>query len=168
MKKTIAIYPGTFDPITNAHVDLLERGLLLFDKVILAIAPNPNKNPDFTIKERIQMAQDALKHIKNNRLEVESFEGLLVDYIRRKNANVIIRGLRAVSDFEYEFQMALMNRTLAPDIETIYMMPGDAYTFLSSHIVKEVSQLGGNVSRLVPKNVYKALQRKYQRVAYKK
>ena len=161
MAKTLAVYPGTFDPITNAHVDLVERGLLLFDKVILAIAPNPTKEPEFSLKERTQLAKEALSHLPH--AEVESFEGLLVHYLQTKKANIIIRGLRAVSDFEYEFQMALMNRKLAPDVETIYMMPNEAYTFLSSHMVKEVSKLGGDVHSLVPANVEKALKQKFNK-----
>ena len=156
-----AIYPGTFDPITNGHVDMIERGLHFFDKVILAIAPNPGKEPTFTLKERLQLAKDALAHLPG--AEVESFEGLLVEYVQRKKAKIIIRGLRAVSDFEYEFQMALMNRKLAPRVETIYMMPSEAYTFLSSHMVKEVSHLGGDVSSLVPPNVEIALKKKFSK-----
>ncbi len=159
MPESIAIYPGTFDPITNGHVDMIKRGLHFFDKVVLAIAPNPGKEPTFSLKERLQMAKDALAHLPG--AEVESFEGLLVEYVQRKKAKIIIRGLRAVSDFEYEFQMALMNRKLAPRVETIYMMPSEAYTFLSSHVVKEVSHLGGDVSSLVPPNVEIALKKKF-------
>jgi pantetheine-phosphate adenylyltransferase len=161
MNKRIAIYPGTFDPITNAHIDLLERGLHLFDQITLAIAPNPGKGPAFSTEERVRLAREAIEMRGLKGVEIEPFEGLLVDYVQSKKANIIIRGLRAVSDFEYEFQMALMNRKLAPEVETIYMMPSENFTFLSSHMVKEVTKLGGELTDLVPANVLKALKEKY-------
>lgn len=156
-----AIYPGTFDPITNAHLDLIQRGLELFDEVIVAIAPNPVKGPTFTTDERVHLVEETLRSNKLDKARVESFEGLLVDYVEKKNCKIIIRGLRAVSDFEYEFQMALMNRKLAPDIETIFLMPSESYTFLSSHMVKEVCKLGGDVSELVPDIVNNAMKNKF-------
>ncbi len=156
-----AIYPGTFDPITNAHLDLIQRGLELFDEVIVAIAPNPVKGPTFTTDERVHLVEETLRANKLDKARVESFEGLLVDYVEKKNCKIIIRGLRAVSDFEYEFQMALMNRKLAPDIETIFLMPSESYTFLSSHMVKEVCKLGGDVSELVPDIVNNAMKNKF-------
>lgn len=156
-----AIYPGTFDPITNAHLDLIQRGLELFDEVIVAIAPNPVKGPTFTTDERVYLVEETLRANKLDKARVESFEGLLVDYVEKKNCKIIIRGLRAVSDFEYEFQMALMNRKLAPDIETIFLMPSESYTFLSSHMVKEVCKLGGDVSELVPAIVNNAMRDKF-------
>lgn len=156
-----AIYPGTFDPITNAHLDLIQRGLELFDEVIVAIAPNPVKGPTFTTDERVHLVEETLRANKLDKARVESFEGLLVDYVEKKNCKIIIRGLRAVSDFEYEFQMALMNRKLAPDIETIFLMPSESYTFLSSHMVKEVCKLGGDVSELVPNIVNNAMKNKF-------
>ncbi len=161
MNKRIAIYPGTFDPITNAHIDLLERGLRLFDHITLAIAPNPGKGPAFSTEERVCLAREAMDMRGLQCVDIESFEGLLVNYVQSKKANIIIRGLRAVSDFEYEFQMALMNRKLAPNVETIYMMPSENFTFLSSHMVKEVTKLGGELTDLVPANVMKALKEKY-------
>ncbi|MDI6782897.1 MAG: pantetheine-phosphate adenylyltransferase [bacterium] len=149
--KQIAVYPGTFDPITNAHIDLVQRGLRFYDKIILAVAHNPEKAPLFTVQERVKMAQEAVKHFPG--VMVEGFDGLLVNYCLKRNAKMIIRGLRAVSDFEYEFQMALMNRRLTPDIETIFMMPNEAYSYLSSRMVKEIVRLGGSVKGLVPPHI---------------
>ena len=143
-----AIYPGTFDPITNGHLDILERALKLFDKVIITIARNSAKNPLFSEEERLAMIRESVKHLKG--VEIDCFDGLLVDYGRQKKATAVVRGLRAISDFEYELQMALMNRRLRPDIETVFLMAGEAYSFISSRLVKQVIGLGGNISGLVP------------------
>ncbi|HZI92896.1 MAG TPA: pantetheine-phosphate adenylyltransferase [Patescibacteria group bacterium] len=147
-KECIAVYPGTFDPITNGHLDLIQRGSRLFDLVIVAILGNPEKAPLFTVEERARLIRESVLTLPNVR--VETFEGLLVDYVRSRGAQVIVRGLRAVSDFEYEFQMALMNRRLDTEVETVFMMPAEAYSYLSSRLVKEVAALGGDVSGLVP------------------
>jgi pantetheine-phosphate adenylyltransferase len=159
----VAIYPGSFDPITNGHVDLVKRTLRVFDQVIVAIATNPGKDGSlFTVEERLQMIREVFAGIKG-RLQADSFEGLLVDYAERKGATVIIRGLRAVSDFEYEFQMAMMNHRLKPQLETFFMMTGASEFYISSRLVKEVVSLGGDVSGLVPGNVLKKLQQKFKR-----
>ncbi|MGC9042574.1 MAG: pantetheine-phosphate adenylyltransferase [Myxococcota bacterium] len=160
MKKT-AIYPGSFDPITNGHIDILKRALKVFDKVILAIASNPRKNSLFTVEERIRLAKEVFK--SDRRVIVDSFNGLLVDYVRKSGSNVVIRGLRAVSDFEYEFQMAHMNMKLAPEIETFFMMTGQEHFYISSQTVKEVVTFGGCVKGIVPPNVEKALIKKFRR-----
>ena len=144
----VAVYPGTFDPLTNGHVDIITRGAKLFDRIIVAILVNVGKEPLFSVKERIDIIHEALHGHPN--VEAESFEGLLVDYVRRKRAHVIVRGLRAVADFEYEMQMALMNRHLSSEIETVFMMPAEQYTYVSSRLVKEVAALGGSVAGLVP------------------
>ncbi len=154
-----AIYPGTFDPITNGHIDIIKRGCKLFDKIILAITEPRHKKPLFTLEERIYLARESLKEFKN--VEVHSFEGLLVDFCKKMDINVIIRGIRAVSDFDYEFQIAWMNRKLFPDIETIFLMPSEDYFFLSSSLVKEVALLGGNIDNFVPIIVKKALIEKF-------
>lgn len=151
----IAIYPGTFDPITNGHLDIVQRAARLFDKVIVTIARNSSKNPMFTEQERLSLITAAVKG--NKRVEVDVFDGLLVDYARKKKATAIVRGLRAISDFEYEFQMALMNRKLNDQIETVFMMPNAKYTFLNSSIVREIARLGGDVKEFVPPVVQKAL-----------
>ncbi|HWP46936.1 MAG TPA: pantetheine-phosphate adenylyltransferase [Candidatus Limnocylindrales bacterium] len=156
----IAIYPGTFDPITNGHIDVVQRSLNIFDKVIMAVSNNPEKKPLFTLEERIEMIKEAIGNWE--RFEVDSFQGLLVNYAIQRKATTIIRGIRAVSDFEYEFQMALMNRRLNPSVETVFMMPNDEYSFLSSRIVKEVISLGGSVKGLVPEIVEKKLQEKFK------
>jgi pantetheine-phosphate adenylyltransferase len=154
----VAVYPGSFDPITNGHLDLLERGLKIFDKIVIAIAANPGKNPLFTLEERCEMIKDSLRgHPLESRVEVDSFHGLLVDYVKRVNANAILRGLRAISDFEYEFQMALMNRKLSTEIETLFLMTGMRYIYISSSIIKEVVMSGGCVAGLVPEAVEKKL-----------
>lgn len=158
--KRIAIYPGTFDPITNGHVDLIQRGLRIFDEIVVAIAENPKKAPLFTIEERLKMAEEAVKALGN--VKVESFDGLLMDYAKVKSAKAIIRGLRAVSDFEYELQMALMNRRLDSDIETVFMMPSEKYSFLTSSIVKEVASLKGSTKGLVPDVVEKEFRKKFK------
>jgi pantetheine-phosphate adenylyltransferase len=159
----VAIYPGSFDPITNGHVDLVRRTLRVFDKVIVAIATNPDKDRSlFSVEERLRMINEVFSDIKG-RAEADSFQGLLVDYAERKRSTVIIRGLRAVSDFEYEFQMALMNHRLKPKLETLFMMTGESEFYTSSRLVKEVVSLGGDVSGLVPDNVLKKLKEKFQK-----
>jgi pantetheine-phosphate adenylyltransferase len=153
-----AIYPGSFDPLTNGHLDLIERAAKLFDQVIVAIANNDSKNPLFTLSERSDLVNRSVKLLKN--VETDTFDGLLVDYVERRSGQAILRGLRAVSDFEFEFQLALMNRKLNERVETIFMMPKDTYTFLSSRIVKEIARLGGDVSAFVPPQVREALTKK--------
>src|SRR5450756_2038588 len=153
----IAIYPGSFDPLTNGHLDVVQRAAKLFDRVIVAVASNEGKHPLFPVAERMQLVKDAVADLTN--VEADSFDGLLVEYVAAKKARAIVRGLRAVSDFEFEFQLALMNRKLDENIETIFMMPKDTYTFLSSRIVKEIARLGGEVSQFVPPNVQKALKK---------
>ncbi|MDA8104264.1 MAG: pantetheine-phosphate adenylyltransferase [Nitrospiraceae bacterium] len=157
--KKIAIYPGTFDPFTYGHLDLVRRSLRTFDEVIIAVAPSLKKQPLFTIEERFAMIENSLRGYK--RVRIEAFEGLLVDYVRKKKGIAIIRGLRAVSDFEYELQMALMNRRLNQQIETVFLMPSEEYSFLTATIVKEISSLGGPVKDLVPKPVEKELMKKF-------
>jgi pantetheine-phosphate adenylyltransferase len=154
-----AIYAGTFDPLTYGHFDLIERGAELFDTLILAIAVMPPKDTLFSTRERLAMARDVTKKIGN--VKVDSFDGLLVEYARFKKCRVLLRGLRAYSDFEYEFQMALTNRKLAPDIETLFMMPKEVHSYISSSTVKEVARMGGDISDFVPERVEKALKRKY-------
>jgi len=144
----VAIYPGSFDPLTNGHVDIIERGARIFDAIIVAILANVEKTPLFSENERIAIIRDVFKGHQN--VQVEAFSGLLVEYAQRKNATVLVRGLRAVSDFEYEFQMALMNRHLAPGLETVFMMPDEKYTYISSRLIKEVFTLGGEITGLVP------------------
>ena len=156
---TRAIYPGSFDPLTLGHVDVIERALRLFDEVIVAAAPSEGKGPLFAIDERLELIRQSLPGA--SRLRVKKLDGLLVDFVTAEKAQVIVRGLRAVSDFEFEFQMALMNRRLAPDIETIFLMPKEDYSYISSRIVKEVGRLGGDVSRVVPAPVAAALQSKF-------
>ena len=152
---TIAVYPGTFDPITNGHIDIIERGSRIFDRIIVAILENPEKDPMFTVRERMDLIASAVRHL--SAVKVESFHGLLSDYARARGAKVIVRGLRAISDFEYELQMAMMNRRLSPEMETVFMMPNEAYSYLSSRLVKEVVGLGGSVRGLVPPEVEKTL-----------
>jgi pantetheine-phosphate adenylyltransferase len=154
-----AIYPGSFDPITNGHLDVVQRAAKLFDRIIVAVATNDSKNPLFTLAERRQLVRQAIAHLPN--VEVDSFNGLLVNYVDEQKGGAIIRGLRAVSDFEFEFQLALMNRKLNERVETIFMMPKDTYTFLSSRIVKEIARLGGDVSSFVPPHVQGALAEKF-------
>ncbi|MBI5745769.1 MAG: pantetheine-phosphate adenylyltransferase [Nitrospirae bacterium] len=156
-----AVYPGTFDPITNGHVDIIRRTLRIFDKVVIAVAPNPKKTPLFDLKERIFMIEEATRGMKN--IEIEPFEGLLVDYVKERGADAIIRGLRAVSDFEYELQMALMNRKLSDTIETVFLMPSEEYSYLTSSIVKEVASYGGEVKDLVPSIVARRLSELFKR-----
>lgn len=152
----IAIYPGSFDPVTNGHVDVIERAARLFDKVLVAVIRNPEKKPAFSLDERVDMLKKSLAKDKN--VEVESFDGLLVDYARKKKANIIVRGLRAVSDFDYEFQMALTNRKMAPKVETLFFMTDYKYSYLSSNFVKQIAHLGGDVSELVPPAVAQRLR----------
>jgi pantetheine-phosphate adenylyltransferase len=154
----VAVFPGSFDPLTNGHVDIILRGARLFDRIIVAILRNAEKYPLFTSDERVAMAVDVFREHPN--VEVESFDGLLVDYAELKQASVIVRGLRAVSDFEFELQMALMNRRLGPDIETVFMMPAEQYTYVSSRLIKEVFALGGLVTGLVPEVVEERLREK--------
>jgi len=153
---TLAVYPGSFDPLTNGHVDIIERGARLFDRIVVAILVNAEKSPMFTMAERVEIARAVFKDHPN--VEVDTFDGLLVNYMQRRRANVIVRGLRAVSDFEYEMQMALMNRELARTVETVFMMPAAQYSFISSRLIKEVFSLGGKVHGLVPDLVEKKLQ----------
>jgi pantetheine-phosphate adenylyltransferase len=155
----IAVYPGSFDPITNGHLDIVRRASQMFDRVVVAVASGVDKNPLFDIDERIDMVQKAVAGLRNVR--VDRIDGLLVNYVRRKRATVIVRGLRAVSDFEFEFQLALMNRKLDSRIETIFLMTKDEYTFISSRLVKEISQLGGDVSDFVPRGVKRTLAHKF-------
>jgi len=156
-----AIYPGSFDPLTNGHLDIIQRAAKLFDRVIVAVAKNEGKKPLFSLKERLALVKQSVREFPN--VESDSFGTLLVSYAHQKNADVIIRGLRAVSDFEFEFQLALMNRKLDGQVETIFMMPRETYTFLSSRIVKEIARLGGNVDVFVPQHVRLALARKFGR-----
>jgi len=158
MSEVVAIYPGSFDPLTNGHVDIIQRGCRFFDRIVVGILINLEKAPLFTVPERVDIARIVLKGSAN--VEVDTFDGLLVDYARRIGATVIVRGLRAISDFEYEMQMALMNRRLSPDVETVFMMPAEPYTYVSSRLVKEVVALGGTVTGLVPTLVEERLREK--------
>jgi pantetheine-phosphate adenylyltransferase len=161
MLKRTAIYPGTFDPFTNGHLDLVRRGLRIFDHLIVAVAPSPKKNPLFSVEERLALIGETLRGYR--RVHTEMFDGLLVDYVKEKKGTAIVRGLRAVSDFEYELQLALMNRRLSSEIETVFMMPSEEYSYLTATIVKEISSLGGDVKGLVPPHVERALRRKFRK-----
>ena len=156
---TLAVYPGSFDPLTNGHVDIILRGARLFDRIIVAVLVNAEKTPLFSIEERVDLARAVFQDRPN--VEIETFDGLLVDYVTRRRAQVIVRGLRAVSDFEFEFQMALMNQRLRPNIETVFMMPAEKYTYISSRLIKEVFSLGGRVHGLVPDMVEARLRDKH-------
>jgi pantetheine-phosphate adenylyltransferase len=158
MKNTV-VYPGTFNPITFGHIDLIERASRLFDHVIVAIASSANKNPLFSLQERVTMGRQVLANYKN--VEVQGFETLLTDFMRQCNANIILRGMRVVSDFDYEFQLAGMNRHLAPDIESVFLMPAEHFTYISSSFVREIASLGGDVKQFVPESVVDALKKKY-------
>ena len=155
----IAIYPGTFDPLTRGHEDLIRRGSKIFDRLIVGVADSRNKKPFFTLDERIEMAREVLSHYPN--VTILGFSGLLKDFVRENQGNVILRGLRAVSDFEYEFQMAGMNRYLLPDVETMFMTPSDQYQFISGTIVREIAHLGGDISKFVFPSVEAAVKRKF-------
>ncbi|HYS05878.1 MAG TPA: pantetheine-phosphate adenylyltransferase [Candidatus Dormibacteraeota bacterium] len=157
--KLTAVYPGTFDPITNGHIDILTRGGRMFDRIIVAILRNPDKDPLFPLEERAEILKAVASRWSN--VEVESFDGLLVDFARKRGAQVIVRGLRALSDFEYEFQMTLMNQRLEPGIQTVFMMPSEAYSYVSSRLVKEVARLGGDVTGLVPAEVVARLKKRF-------
>lgn len=167
---SIAVYPGSFDPMTHGHTSILKSGLVAFEKIVVAVLNNPRKSPLFTVEERKEMIQAAVREMGADpgRVEVDSFEGLLVDYCRQKNARVILRGLRAVADFEYELQMANMNRHLNEDIETMFIMADDAYFYVSSNLIKEAARLGGNVRQLVPDAVAVRLEARLQELAAKK
>jgi pantetheine-phosphate adenylyltransferase len=154
-----AIYPGSFDPLTNGHLSLIHRGLKMFDSLIVAIAVNPKKSPLFSVEERKDLIRGAIGD--DPRVEVDDFQGLLVDYAKKRNINVVLRGLRAVSDFEFEFQLANMNRRLSPELETVFMMTGEDYFYISSNLVREVASFGGNVESAVPPNVLERLKAKY-------
>ena len=158
---TTAIYPGSFDPLTFGHIDIVERSARLFDRVVMAIITNPQKSPLFTVEERKQIIREIVTPRFPN-VEVDVFHGLLVDYAMLKKAQVIVRGIRAVTDYEYEFQMALMNRRLQPQIETVFMMPAENYSYLSSRLVKEIAELGGSVEGLVPELVQKRLNERFK------
>ncbi len=160
MNKLISIYPGTFDPVTNGHLDIIERASGLFEKVIVTIAVNQNKKPMFTEAERKDMLENVTSHLKN--VEVDFFEGLLVKYAEEKEAGVILRGLRAISDFEYEFQMSLTNRRLNPEINTVFLMPNEKYTYLNSSLVRELASFNANVKEFIPEYVLKKLEEKFR------
>jgi len=154
-----AIYPGTFDPFTNGHLDIVERAASLFDEVVITVAKNSSKKPLFSIDDRVEMIKESVSSHPN--IRVDSFEGLLVDYVKKQNATIIIRGVRMISDFEFEFQMALMNRKLAEHITTVFLMPDERYTYLSSSIIREIAQLGGDCTPFVPSKIEKRLKEKY-------
>jgi pantetheine-phosphate adenylyltransferase len=157
---TIAVIPGSFDPITNGHIDIIRRGLSIFDKIIVAVAENPGKKPLFNGAERKKMIEEVFK--EDNSVEVDLFHGLLVDYCRNRKVNVVLRGLRVLSDFEYEFRMALMNRKLADEIETIYVMPRERYSYISSKLIREIASFKGPLSSFVPKTVEERLRKKFE------
>jgi pantetheine-phosphate adenylyltransferase len=159
MSERIAVYPGSYDPLTNGHIDIIQRGLKIFDKIIVAALKNPSKTYLFSLEERMDMLMLTFK--KNPNIEVDYFEGLLVDYLKKIGVNTVVRGLRAISDFEIEFQMALMNRSIKPEIETIFLVPSVCYSFVSSRLVKEVYQLGGEIETMVPDIVDKKLKEKF-------
>ncbi len=166
MKRVIAIYPGSFDPLTNGHLDLVERGAKIFDELIVAILRNPEKQALFSVEERRDMLETMTKRYKN--VSVDTFDGLMVDYATRVGATAVLRGIRAISDYEYELQMALMNRKLEPRLETVFMMPAEAYSYLSSRLVREIASLGGSVRGLVPEMVEEKLHRKVTEPAMKR
>jgi pantetheine-phosphate adenylyltransferase len=153
-----AVYPGTFDPVTNGHLDLIERGSAMFDHLIVAVARNPEKEPVFSVEERVEMLSRLVRRMRN--VSIDSFEGLVVDYVRRKKLQFILRGLRFVSDFEYEFQMALTNRALEPKVDTVFVMPNERYSFVSSRLIKQAVSLGGDVSPFLPRLVLQQLRKR--------
>lgn len=157
-KANTAVYPGTFDPVTYGHIDIIKRAAKIFDKVIIAVAHNNDKYPLFSVEERVSMIKDVIKGVRN--VVVDDFDGLIVDYVKRKGAGVVIRGLRMISDFEYEFQMALTNRKLSEDIETIFMMPCESYSYISSKLIKEAAGLGADVKNFIPNKVQNLLKKK--------
>ena len=165
MSDRIAVYPGSYDPLTNGHIDIIQRGLKIFDKIIVAALKNPTKTYLFSLEERMDMLMATFKKTPN--IEVDYFEGLLVDYLKKIGVNTVVRGLRAISDFEIEFQMALMNRSIKPEIETIFLVPSICYSFVSSRLVKEIYQLGGGGEKMVPDVVDKKLKEKYGKYKYK-
>jgi pantetheine-phosphate adenylyltransferase len=158
MRDVIAIYPGSFDPVTNGHLDLIERGTKIFGRLVVAVLRNTEKAPLFTLAERVEMMVEATRGFPN--VEVDAFDGLLVDYARKLQAHILLRGIRAVSDYEFELQMAMMNRKLEPKLETVFMLPGEAYSYLSSRLVREIAKLGGPVNGLVPPAVEQRLRAK--------
>jgi pantetheine-phosphate adenylyltransferase len=158
MKTSVAIYPGSFDPVTNGHLDLIERGQKMFDRLIVAVLKNLEKEPLFSVAERVEMLREVTRRWES--VEIDVFEGLLVDYARKRGAGVILRGIRAISDYEYELQMALMNRKLEPGLETVFMLPAESYSYLSSKVVREIAQLGGPLTSLVPPIVEQRLRSK--------
>jgi pantetheine-phosphate adenylyltransferase len=158
MKTSVAIYPGSFDPVTNGHLDLIERGQKMFDRLIVAVLKNTEKEPMFSVPERVEMLREVTRHWES--VEIDVFEGLLVNYARKRGAAVILRGIRAVSDYEYELQMALMNRKLEPRLETVFMMPGETYSYLSAKVVREIAHFGGPLAGLVPPTVEQRLRAK--------
>ncbi len=158
MKTSVAIYPGSFDPVTNGHLDLIERGEKMFDRLIVAVLKNTEKEPMFSVPERVEMLREVTRQW--DAVEIDVFEGLLVDYARKRGAAVILRGIRAVSDYEYELQMALMNRKLEPRLETVFMMPGETYSYLSAKVVREIAHFGGPLAGLVPPTVEQRLRAK--------
>jgi pantetheine-phosphate adenylyltransferase len=158
-----AVYPGMFDPMHNGHLDLIERSLRIFDELIVAVVANPSKEPLFTVKERLELIDECTAGIGMSRMRITSFDGLLIDLVDREGADCIVRGLRAVSDFEYEFQLANMNRNLLPDFESVFVMTGEDYFFVSARLVREVATFGGDVSAFVPANVLEALRKKLKR-----
>jgi pantetheine-phosphate adenylyltransferase len=166
LKRVIAIYPGSFDPLTNGHLDLVERGAKIFDELIVAILRNPEKQALFSVEERRDMLETMTRRYKN--VSVDTFDGLMVDYATRLGATAVLRGIRAISDYEYELQMALMNRKLEPRLETVFMMPAEAYSYLSSRLVREIASLGGSVRGLVPEMVEEKLHRKVTEPAMKR
>ena len=159
MSEKIAVYPGSYDPLTNGHIDIIQRGLKIFDKIIVAALKNPSKTYLFSLEERMDILMETFKNKTN--IEVDYFEGLLVDYLKKIGVNTVVRGLRAISDFEIEFQMALMNRNIKPEIETIFLVPSVCYSFVSSRLVKEIYQLGGEIEKVVPDIVDKKLKEKF-------
>jgi pantetheine-phosphate adenylyltransferase len=163
MKERIAVYPGSYDPVTNGHIDIIERGLKLFDRIVVAILKNPAKHSLFTIDERMDLLRETFNERKE--IEVDCFEGLLVNYLKKKNITTVVRGLRAISDFEVEFQMALMNRRIEPECETIFLVPSVHYSFVSSRLVKEIYQLGGEIKNMIPPVVDRRLKEKFGKPA---